>query len=182
MSACPYHRFSVDYAEDHLEPACRKEYERHLAGCPSCRAEQNELGSLFALFDKEEIPYPGPEFWERVRQSMRSEPLSIARRSWRWWLRFTPALAPILAAAWLFVAHNRPASTIDFHVPLENIVQSDDLDLLPLADLVDDSLYESMTVLEPYYEPDVDDAFDELNDEQQKTLIISIMEHYGQKS
>ena len=183
MSACPYHRYAVDYAENQLDPTLRAEYERHLAGCPSCREAQRELKSLFALIEKEEIPCPSLEFWESVRQSVRRENRPAQRRWGRWWFRFAPVLVPILAAAvWLFVVHRRPAPTIDFPVPLENIVQSDDLDLLSLDDLVDDSLYERMTALERYYEPGVDDALDELNDAEQKTLIQTIRERYGDKS
>lgn len=183
MSACPYHRYAIDYADDQLDPGLRAEYERHLAGCPSCRGEQKELASMFALLGKEEIADPGPEFWAHVRQAARRQNLDPRYRPMRWWLRFLPALAPILAAAvWLLVVHSRSNSTIDLPVPLENIVQSEDLGLLSLDALVDDSLYQHMTAIERFYEPEVDDAISELDEAEQRTLIQSIEERYGEKS
>jgi len=91
-----------------LSPARRAEVERHLAGCPDCRAERDRLaGALALLGGLPPPPEPSPWFTARLAARLADEP-SPARgvlgrlAGWRWRLA-VPATALAAAAALVVV-------------------------------------------------------------------------------
>jgi len=59
---CREHMIEALYGE--LSPGHRVLYERHLAACPECAAEQAGLAGTLGLMARRERPDPGPEFWD----------------------------------------------------------------------------------------------------------------------
>lgn len=59
--------------DESLSPQEERELEEHLAACPSCRKEQEELAQMKeALRDLEEVPAPA-DFTQRVMEQIRAE-------------------------------------------------------------------------------------------------------------
>ena len=84
-----------DYLRDVLDPGARGDFERHIAGCPSCqRAVETALDTrqyFQWLAPTEAPPEPGPDFYFRVRAS-------IDQRLARSWLEsLAAAMRPHLA-------------------------------------------------------------------------------------
>jgi len=67
----------LDYAEGELDDALRAALREHVAGCPDCRRELQEIEGLRSSLGRERVPEPGPAFWEefpdRVWQAYRAE-------------------------------------------------------------------------------------------------------------
>jgi anti-sigma-K factor RskA len=93
------HELTAAYALDALEPAERREYEAHLAGCPPCQDELASFGEVTgALALAASGPAPRPELRDRVLAAARAEPQVVVsfeppRR------RFAPALGAVAAVA-----------------------------------------------------------------------------------
>lgn len=71
----------VPYAEGALDEKARSRVERHLAGCPSCRAELACVKSVSDALRGSDVPAaePPPDLWSRVRERIEPQP-SPARR------------------------------------------------------------------------------------------------------
>jgi anti-sigma factor RsiW len=95
-----------------LPPARRDEVERHLAGCPACRAERDRLAAAVgALSALPAPPGPSPWFLTRLEARLADEPARprglLARLSaWRWRIA-VPATALAAAAAVTVLAVRR---------------------------------------------------------------------------
>lgn len=185
MSHCRHQNLVVDYLENNLDPVRKDEFEKHLCSCPYCQAAHKELTALYALLAKEEIPQPDDLFWREIRQRIgQLDHRSAGPSGHRPW-RFRYLLLPTLAAAAVLLIVtliHHPTATIEYSIPIENIIQHDDFNLLSLDNLVDDSLYQQLISLETYFEPAVDDALDELNLEEKMHLIKIIKDQYGDKT
>lgn len=72
------HELAAAYALDALDPAERRAFEEHLAGCARCRADVTSFGDVtLALADAaadDELP---PGLRERVLAAARAEPLNV---------------------------------------------------------------------------------------------------------
>jgi hypothetical protein len=96
------------YGEQPPEVAAR--LDAHLAICPSCRDQWQELRETLRLVDAAPVPEPGPAF-ERVLWARIAPALAASRRApWFGWGR--PWLLPVAAAVVLLAAIVVPLTTI----------------------------------------------------------------------
>jgi len=73
----------LDYVEGELEEARRPGLQEHVAACPHCRRELQEIERLRGVLGRERVPDPGAAFWaefpDRVWQAYRSEQSAAPR-------------------------------------------------------------------------------------------------------
>lgn len=90
-----------DYLSELLDPGARAHFERHLAGCPSCKeAWKISLETrrcLEWLLPAEAPPEPGPDFYCRVRESIEK------KLSYGWFGSLAAAMHPRLAYPLVFL-------------------------------------------------------------------------------
>jgi hypothetical protein len=94
------HDLTAAYALDALDPAERRDYERHLPACERCRAELAELqeaaGALALAVD---APPPPPQLRERILESARGERANVVPLRRRRPFQVVSAAAGVAAAA-----------------------------------------------------------------------------------
>lgn len=182
MSRCSYQKHAIDYAEGKLDLELKSEFELHLTQCHDCQVLYKEVVSLYNLLKQDQIIEPNTETWNYLRRSIREE-ARIKPRPWLRWLKLSPLLIPAMAAGLLFIVmHHRSSGVIEYPVPVENIIQNHDLDLISLDNLVDDSLYQQLISLETYFEPAVNDAIEQLSNDEKESLINMVEEQYGRRT
>src|SRR5437870_3995426 len=99
MEADAIHELTAAYALDALDEQDEREYEAHLARCPSCREELASLaGTATSLAYGVESPAPPPDLRDRILDQARAERPNVVplRRAWRTW---TAAAAAVAACA-----------------------------------------------------------------------------------
>ncbi|MBI5584991.1 MAG: zf-HC2 domain-containing protein [Deltaproteobacteria bacterium] len=64
----------------------------HLAGCPECRRFSAENQSLLDALQQDQVPDPGPEFWNRMTTRIMAEVRHLEHRPEPWYKR--PGLNP----------------------------------------------------------------------------------------
>jgi len=99
------HELTAAYALDALDPADEREYEDHLARCPSCQAELSGFREAAAhLAYVPEGPSPPPALLEKILERARQEPAGnvVPLRSQRAFV-WTSAVAAVAAVVALGV-------------------------------------------------------------------------------
>ena len=99
MEADAIHELTAAYALDALDEQDEREYEAHLARCPSCREELASLaGTATSLAYGVESPAPPPGLRDRILERARAERPNVVplRPAWRSW---TAAAAAVAACA-----------------------------------------------------------------------------------
>jgi anti-sigma-K factor RskA len=94
MEADAIHELTAAYALDALDEQDEREYEEHLARCPTCREELAALSeAATSLAYGVESPPPPPSLRDRILQQARAERPNVVplRPAWRSW--------PVAAAA-----------------------------------------------------------------------------------
>jgi hypothetical protein len=63
---------TIDYLKDGLDAPTRREIDEHLAGCPACRREMDELGAVWTSLGRLPAPPPHADLAARFRRSLGS--------------------------------------------------------------------------------------------------------------
>ena len=95
---------SVDLVFDELEPEARRRAIQELDGCPDCMAQYQSMTEALRLFDQvTETAMPEEGYWPgyetRLRERLRHQRPSLARRLANWIGGFRPLAAPPLPVA-----------------------------------------------------------------------------------
>lgn len=106
MSEDRFEHLLGPYVLGELTDAQRRELERHLEGCPSCRDDLDDVRQAHAVL-RAEAGGPPPELKEWVLARARNEPRQRRAGGWRLWL---PAVAAALVIAVLGLALLRTVS------------------------------------------------------------------------
>ena len=72
----------IEYLDGRSQPSDRRAVEEHLAGCASCRAQAEELRTVFTALDDVPAIFPSPSFDATLRARVAAEP--APRRFWSW--------------------------------------------------------------------------------------------------
>jgi len=182
MNECNYDELIIDYMEDNLTPDQRRDFEAHLAGCPSCAVEMRKLRKLFGMLTEDPVVTPEPNFWREITERARSEgaerkPILFPKRGFAWW-KLAPVLVPALTVLGFLIFHRPNAKTVEIPIAVENVIRDAGLDRLMLGRIVDDDLVESMDQVERYYETELDEVIVEMDSMEQGELIHKISEQY----
>jgi len=87
-----------EYLDEALSGFEMQQVAWHLAKCPACRREFDDLRVTQAVLQREAVPPPAPDFWPRVYAQLRQQSGSIAAprsRAGAWlraWIRSRPLL------------------------------------------------------------------------------------------
>src|SRR2546425_11037950 len=92
MSCAQMNERILPYADGRLKGRERREFEKHLAACSSCRIRVEEFQKVSGLLGELPLVEPSPAFDVRVRARVAAEP---PRQSWWAWL--TPSPRVVLA-------------------------------------------------------------------------------------
>ena len=104
MSCSDYSDAIAEFVDGSLDPAKQRALERHVEGCPACRALVADLKSIQAAaftLDRVELP---PHLWSAVRSAIAQEPVPTGRgRLIAWPQSRSTRLAWLAAAAALLL-------------------------------------------------------------------------------
>jgi anti-sigma factor RsiW len=108
------------YVDDRLKESERREVEKHLAGCASCRLRVEEFRAVSGLLDELPVIEPSAAFNARVHALVAAEPV---KQSWWAWLRVPPRVAfaatmLLVAALWLGFYHRPPTPQLPWSSPV----------------------------------------------------------------
>jgi Putative zinc-finger len=103
------------YLERMLDPVSEDQFDRHVAGCRSCRkaliAAREARQYIDWLLPTDPAPVPGPDFFYRVEQSIEK------RVSRNWFENLAGAIRPRLAYPLLFLGLLAAAWTLTYNAP-----------------------------------------------------------------
>ena len=142
MNTCTYSTMLGAYHDGELSPADRLKFEAHLAQCPACAAELEQLSRLTGVFAAFEPPRISPEALRRIA----NQPPVWAHRGY---LHFVEALTGIAAAillaasGWMIYQQRMTAPASSGSTPaITYAINPEQLDTsdtgTPLPDWVDD--------------------------------------------
>ncbi len=111
MSCAQMNERILPYADGRLNGRERREFEKHVAACSSCRLRVEEFQKVSGLLGELPLVEPSPAFDVRVRARVAAEP---PRQSWWAWLAPSPRVALaasmlVLALAWISHRPGDPA-------------------------------------------------------------------------
>ncbi|MFQ5850518.1 MAG: zf-HC2 domain-containing protein [Candidatus Binatia bacterium] len=139
----------LEYLDGDLAGPGRGEVEAHLAHCPGCREQLQELQETLALIARIPAPEPPEAFWQQYLRELRQKVAAVERRPrLRNWLptlllRPVPALAVgtalILAVflTWTLTTERPPLPQLASLAFTQELALSQDLDLLQEMELME---------------------------------------------
>ena len=108
-------RFLLDYMEERLGPSQKTLVDDHLANCPRCRQEFEQVHDIGRFLRSYTVPDPGEAFWDRLSSKIysrvsskkltRKKPWEIVQ-NWMTWKRLVYAATPILLILLFFPAYH----------------------------------------------------------------------------
>lgn len=129
------------YVLGHLSPADEQDVRVHLAGCPACRAELEELAPAVSALAQVRSPVPEPAtpprgLGQQIEELIREEEhRSRANRTAR--TALVSALGAAAAAAAVVIGLNLAAADPQPKVPLEAVQVVETADIEATANLID---------------------------------------------
>jgi len=93
-----------DEVIDAVDGLSSPEHTAHLAECPECRRQVDDLSSVLAEAKQTSVPEPSPFFWNQLSTQVRAAVAADASgNGWRSWLRWQ-VLLPLGGVAAMIVA------------------------------------------------------------------------------
>jgi hypothetical protein len=180
MTGCRRYRRDaiIEYLEGCLtDEVKRREFEEHLKTCRFCQKEYQGLQGLYRLLDKDGVRLPDPEIFERMKTRVRQEELILGRQPV---FKALKILIPVCAAAVIvFVLFRQPARTMDVSVPISSLLEDRDVAAYALNNVVNDDLKRQFLEIEDGLPLEINDAIDELTDEERDEFIKMLYDKYG---
>jgi anti-sigma factor RsiW len=150
MRCADFSESIADFVDGTLDPTAQRALERHVEGCPACRALVADLKSIQAgafTIDRVELP---PHLWPAIQARVAAEP-PVARGRLLSWPPTRPALATWAAAAALILATGLGIYTIGSSGPHEDGTAAVSSDNGEAADVVA-SVQAELQAAEAHYE------------------------------
>jgi hypothetical protein len=95
---------TTDELIDAMEGLWSRERKAHLAECPECRRQLDDLSSVLAEAKQTSVPEPSPFYWNQLSTQVRAAVAADASANgWRSWLRWQ-VLLPLGGVAAMIVA------------------------------------------------------------------------------
>jgi anti-sigma factor RsiW len=120
MRCADFSESIADFVDGTLDPTAQRGLERHVEGCPACRALVADLKSIQAgafTIDRVELP---SHLWPAIKARVAAEPPAAARGRLLSWPPTRPGLATWAAAAALVLATGLGIYTIRSSGPHED--------------------------------------------------------------
>ncbi len=168
----------VEFLEEKLGSREREELLDHLSRCVECAREYEKLGRLYGLMSSDNVTLPPAEIFEGVNKNLYHTVGMSGRRS-RLSRLLPEILIPVLAAVALLLIVLWPRNgTVEFNIPVAELIEDEDVASLVVAGTVDRQIVEEFILLEDHLLPHYDEAIDELTPEEEEELIIALQRKY----
>ncbi|MEO0189508.1 MAG: zf-HC2 domain-containing protein [candidate division WOR-3 bacterium] len=178
MKECKNKILILEYIEGLMTPEQRLLFERHLSGCEECRRELSEYKKLYELIDKDEIPLPEKEFFERIKENIRKEKIHLKRSTWKFFGILTPVFGLVI---FLILFNLKKEQSIEIPVSVTNLFQDENLNSLLLERVVDDELINQFNVIEEYLGIEPMQALMEMDQNEKEEFIKILYNKFGEQ-
>jgi hypothetical protein len=168
----------VEPLEEQPRSREREELLDHLSRCTQCTAEYEEPTRLYGLMSSDSVTLLLAEvsvgMKRNVRRALRpSGTISSLPRL------LPEILIPVLAAAALLMIILWPRNgTVEFSIPVAELIEDEDIAGFVLAGTVDEQIMRELVLIEDHLLPGYEEAIDELTREEEDELIIALQREY----
>lgn len=171
-----FKRKILDFIEHHMDENEYKKFEEHLNQCSLCQKEHASLMNLYGVLEKDEVILPENEFFENLKVRVRQKDIT-PQRSYIW--KISRVLAPVVVATAIVLMLYRPEKTMEISIPLANLLADKEFASYALDKIIDDTLINELTEVEDHFLLNVDEALDELSDDEKQKFIKGLYKKYG---
>ncbi|MGB9719984.1 MAG: hypothetical protein ACPL28_00685 [bacterium] len=178
MKNCRFKDKVIDYFEGLMDNQGRTIFGNHLRDCVTCQEELSAIQKIYKIIDKDEIPIPEKEFFERLKDDIRRKEISFRRPLWK----ILGILAPVLGIlVFILFINFRKEQSVEIAIPISYFSQDEYLNKLLLEKIVDSGIVNQFAVLDQYFVVDIDDGIRELTTDERQKLLKLIGEKYGEE-
>ena len=164
----------VELIEEELAPFEREEMLEHISHCAKCTREYRELKKLYGLMKADTVSLPPAEIFDEMRRNVHPHGRLSGRRSKL--PRFlAEVLVPVLGVAALLLIILWPRNgTVEFNVPVTELIEDEEIAGLIFARTVDNEMLKELIIIEGHLLPAYEEAIDELTPEEEEEFILAL--------
>ncbi|UCD05959.1 MAG: hypothetical protein JSV98_01625 [candidate division WOR-3 bacterium] len=164
----------VELLEEELAPFEREELLEHISHCAKCTQEYRELKKLYGLMKADKVSLLSAETFEEMRRNVRPDSWVSGRKS-RLPRFLAEVLVPVLGVAALLLIILWPRNgTVEFNVPVDELIKDEEIAGLVFAHTVDNEMLKELIIIEGYLLPAYEEAIDELTPEEEEEFILAL--------
>ncbi|MDH4210077.1 MAG: hypothetical protein OEV79_01330 [candidate division WOR-3 bacterium] len=168
----------VELLEEQLGSREREELFNHLSRCVECTREYEKIKRQYGLMNSDNVTLHPAEVFEGMKTNVRHT-VWLSRPRSRLPRLLPEILIPVLAAAALLLIILWPRNgTVEFNIPVAELIEDEDIAGLVVAGTVDRQMVKELTLIEDHLLPDYEEAIDELTREEEEALIIALHRKY----
>lgn len=161
-----------------MQPEQKFLFERHLNECEECQQELSEYKKLYELIDRDEISLPEKEFFERIRENIRKEEISLKKSFWK----VLGVLAPVFGLiVFLIILNFNKEQSIEIPISISNLLQDENLNTLLLERVINDELINQFNVIEEYFSEESAQMLKEMTQDEKLEFIKILSNKYGEQ-
>jgi hypothetical protein len=177
MKICEeFTKYMVDCLEKQLSPEDRARLLTHMEKCADCKKEYQRLENLYGIMDKDDVTLPPQEYFETIKAAVSKQGLRPKRLSLKGVLKvLIPTFA---AAAILMVVLKPPSKTIDYSIPVDNLIQDEEIAEVAIEGIIDKELAREILAMEDYLLVDTDEVIEEFTADEKKEFVNSLYDRY----
>ncbi|MCX7995858.1 MAG: zf-HC2 domain-containing protein [candidate division WOR-3 bacterium] len=176
MKNCKKQDWIIAYIEDLMPKEQRILFEQHLKECALCQRELFEYQKIYNVLKKDEIILPEPEFFEKLKEKIRKEEITIKRSS----RKLLGVLAPVMGVLiFIVLLHLKKESYVEFSISVSPLVLDENLSSLLLDEIVDDKLLGQFKILDEYINDESTQAIMEMTSDEKAEFIKILYNKFG---
>jgi anti-sigma factor RsiW len=170
----------IDRVENNLTDKASTIFDAHIGDCPACQKEYNELQILYDDLHEDIVPLPDEGYWETVRQRVREKAVCLGT-SRSWVRKLVPVALPVFVAGCiaLIVLVRRPSETLEMTVPIEEMLEDEEIAAITLQAMSFKDLIEDFTVIEESLPLDIEEACSDMTADEKEYFIELITKSNG---
>ncbi|KPK64840.1 hypothetical protein AMJ83_01315 [candidate division WOR_3 bacterium SM23_42] len=177
MKICEeFTRYMVDCLEKQLSAEDRARLMTHIEKCADCRKEYRRLENLYGIMDKDDVTLPPQEYFETIKAVVSKQGLRPKRLPLKVILKVL--IPTFTAAAILMVVLRPPSKTIEYSIPVANLIQDEEIAEIAIEGIIDEEIAREILAIEDYLLVDNDDVIEELTADEKKEFVNSLHDKY----
>lgn len=181
MKACARIRKElIDYLEGNLNKKEERVVIEHLAACPKCAAELQELKNLYGVLKEDEVILPEKEFFDNLLKELRQKEIVFAPKKRTVLFDIFKIVASAIAVLLIIIILNRNDETVELSIPFRVLLEDQEIADLSLAGVVDEQFIKEMSVVESYVSAPLDEAVEELSEFEKTEFVENLYKKYLQ--
>lgn len=177
MKICEeFTKYMVDCLEKQLSPEDRVRLLTHIEQCADCKKEYQRLENLYGIMDKDDVTFPPQEYFETIKAVVGKQWLRPKRLSLKGILKIL--IPTFAAAAIIMVVLKPPSKTIEYSIPVDNLIQDEEIAEVAIDGIIDEEIAKEILAMEDYLLVDTDEAIEEFTADEKKEFVNSLHDRY----